>query len=374
MIGEYERNLKTRPRICSHQLVLFFLACAISSSPSHAQNARDVAQNAFRSVVLLVTEDAKGQPLGYGSGFIVKDETVASNLHVVRGAAHGFAKLVGQKDKRDIEAVAGIDAHHDLVLLHVSGLRAPALALADGKDVAVGDEAFAIGNPKGLEGTFSSGIVSGIREIGEDKLLQMTAPISPGSSGGPVLDKTGKVIGVAVAFFKGGQNLNFAIPVSNLRSLLDNATSLKPVPTLAAKISDSVLNDIGDKGSAGVVVSSLVVDAGYGGYSGTEDEAKSWAGLQGKKVHELIGSFKYSFSLKNNLRQPVRNVRYRIIFYDKDGEPIDAIDKSEPRWIQPGLAKRIPYQFLTPEQFAVTDRQNPKKQIEIRVFDFELAE
>ena len=68
------------------------------------------------------------------------------------------------------------------------------------------------GNPQGLEGTFSQGIVSSIRVLGADKILQITAPISPGSSGGPVLNEKGQVIGVSVATFRGGQNLNFAIP------------------------------------------------------------------------------------------------------------------------------------------------------------------
>jgi S1-C subfamily serine protease len=85
---------------------------------------------------------------------------------------------------------------------------------------AVGDKVYAVGNPLGLEGTFSEGIISGMRFIGGHATMQITAPISPGSSGGPILDGSGSVIGVAVATFKNGQNLNLAIPVGYVSRLL----------------------------------------------------------------------------------------------------------------------------------------------------------
>jgi len=78
----------------------------------------------------------------------------------------------------------GVDDVHDLAILSVQGLKAKALPLGDSSQVAAGDEVYVVGNPQGLEGTFSTGIVSGVRKIGDDSLLQITAPISPGSSGG----------------------------------------------------------------------------------------------------------------------------------------------------------------------------------------------
>jgi hypothetical protein len=84
----------------------------------------------------------------------------------------------------------------------------------------VGDTVFVVGNPLGLEGTFSTGIISGVRHIDDDSILQMTAPISPGSSGGPVMDSSGVVIGIAEATFTSGQNLNFAVPGYYLSKLL----------------------------------------------------------------------------------------------------------------------------------------------------------
>ena len=192
----------------------------LGASSADGQTAQEVAKKAFGSTVLPVMEDANGQPLSLGSGFFVRDGEVASNLHVVEGAARGYAKLVGQKTKYDIEGITTIDPQRDLVVIKISASGSPTLALGSSDAVQVGESIYAVGNPQGLEGTFSQGIVSSIREVGTDKLLQITAPISPGSSGGPVLNGKGEVIGISVATFRGGQNLNFAIPSDYLTTLL----------------------------------------------------------------------------------------------------------------------------------------------------------
>lgn len=111
-----------------------------------------------------------------------------------------------------------MDEKNDIALLRVVGAEAPSLPLGDSQKVAVGDEVYVAGNPEGLEGTFSEGIVSAIRGT---RLLQITAPISPGSSGGPVMNQRGEVIGFAAGGREKGQNLNFAIPVSFLSALIE---------------------------------------------------------------------------------------------------------------------------------------------------------
>jgi hypothetical protein len=92
-------------------------------------------------------------------------------------------------------------------------LAMPTLTAAKDGSVSVGDPVIVAGNPRGLEGTFSSGIVSAIRD--NPDLIQIDAPISPGSSGGPVVNSSGQFIGIATSFLQGGQNLNFAIPLYN---------------------------------------------------------------------------------------------------------------------------------------------------------------
>ena len=128
-----------------------------------------------------------------------------------------------------------VNEKRDLAVLQVSASSVQPLAIADSDVVEIGETIYVVGNPKGyLEGTFSEGIVSGIRLEETDKLLQLTAPISPGSSGGPVLNNKGQVIGVSAATIEGGQNLNFAIPSNFLKDLLAQLHSVKPLP-LGAK-------------------------------------------------------------------------------------------------------------------------------------------
>ena len=166
-----------------------------------AQTPQQIAKKALDATVLLVMEDADGQPLGLGSGFFVGKGLVATNLHVIEDAAKGYAKRVGQETKYAIEGITAGDDGNDLVIIKVSALDVPALTLGDSDAVQVGEAVYAVGNPRGLDGTFSQGVISSIREVKTRKRLQFTAPISPGSSGGPVLNEVGEVIGVTVATF-----------------------------------------------------------------------------------------------------------------------------------------------------------------------------
>lgn len=137
--------------------LLVILSLEFTPSATSA-DARQIATSTFPSVVLLVMEDDRGQPVSLGSGFFVKEKLIASNLHMVEGASRGYAKLVGQKTKYNISGVVGLDDRHDLALLAVDDANGTALQLGDSAKVEVGDTVFAVGNPQGLEGTFSQGI------------------------------------------------------------------------------------------------------------------------------------------------------------------------------------------------------------------------
>jgi S1-C subfamily serine protease len=262
-----------------------------------AESPRELAERGFRSVVLLAMNDSNGQPLCIGSGFFVSDDIVATNAHVIQGAGSGSAKLVGQKQTFQVLGTLAVDLHADLALLKVSG-RAPSLGLSRGPAPAVGDSVYVIGNPLGLEGTFSEGIVSGVRATGTDSLIQMTAPISPGSSGGPVLDAAGEVIGVAVATFKEGQNLNLAVPVAYLERMLEaHPAALAPLQSASPRpnASSSIVDGLGTRVEEGVVATDFR-EAGYA---------------------------EYRVRLTNRLPLVVSQVRVVVVFYDSAGKMLD---------------------------------------------------
>ena len=155
-------------------LVVLVTICILpfTANIAIAQRTRQqIAQSIFPSVVLLVMEDENGQPVSLGSGFFVRVGVIATNQHVIEEAASGYAKVVGQDTKHDIGGVVGLDVMRDLVLLSVGDIKAPSLSLGDSDKVFVGDEVYVVGNPYGLEGTFSQGIISGVRKIGQDSLL-----------------------------------------------------------------------------------------------------------------------------------------------------------------------------------------------------------
>jgi hypothetical protein len=129
-----------------------------------------------------------------------------------------------------------MDTRRDLILLQIPVAEVSALKIADDRDVQVGDAVYAIGNPLGLRGTFSNGLVSGKRIEDGVTYLQITAPISEGSSGGPVLSDRGEVIGVATAFYADGQNLNMAIPARHASGMLALATSPTRFELVAGEI------------------------------------------------------------------------------------------------------------------------------------------
>src|SRR5262249_40987666 len=117
------------------------------------------------------------------------------------------------------DTLYGFDEKEDLAILKIPSVGPHTVTLGDSDKAAVGEPIVVIGNPEGLEKSISNGLISGVRTFKEHKLFQISAPISHGSSGGPVFNDRGQVIGVVVAFLEDGQNLNFAIPINQVSSL-----------------------------------------------------------------------------------------------------------------------------------------------------------
>lgn len=186
-----------------------------------------IAERALGSVVLIKTAN------GLGTGFVVaRDGRIATNLHVIGEARKAVVVLADGREFDKIE-VLNHDVDHDLLLLRVAARDLAPLPLGDSAKVRVGERVVAIGHPLGLGNTVSDGLVSAVRKISPKlTVLQVSAPISPGSSGGPLLNDAGEVIGISTLIVAQGQNLNFGMPVNQLKAML---TTGKPVPLAAWK-------------------------------------------------------------------------------------------------------------------------------------------
>jgi S1-C subfamily serine protease len=203
------------------------------ASGGESLTAREVAERSLPSVVVVTMQLPAGGRVFQGSGFVVRKGVVATNFHVIEGATSGYVQPVGRDMKIPILGVIASDSKRDLVLLAVPELEAPALDLADSQAVSVGDKIYVVGNPNGLEGTFADGIVSARRSMEELELIQVTAPISAGSSGGPLLDARGRVVGVAKGSWVEGQNLNFAVASAHVQTLLDQCGEIQQLTKVA---------------------------------------------------------------------------------------------------------------------------------------------
>ena len=202
------------------------LFCIIAAAS--AQNTEQIAERVLAATVYLEMADRNGKTLGFGSGFLIGQSQIATNFHVIEGAAIGTAKQAGKPTKYTIEGISATDEKNDLAILKVITLGAEPLPLGDSDTVTIGDTVYVAGNPKGLEGTFTNDTINNIREEDAEKRFRLTTPISPGSSGGPVLNGNGEVIGVSSLMLEGGQNLNFAVPSNYLKGLLTQSGGAKP--------------------------------------------------------------------------------------------------------------------------------------------------
>ncbi|MFO8014130.1 MAG: trypsin-like peptidase domain-containing protein [Phycisphaerae bacterium] len=201
-------------------------------------SAGDIFKRSAPAVVQIVVRDQNLKAIGQGSGFLVSsDGVVVTNHHVVNNAA--FATVVlPSKATLFAEGVLALDEDADLAVLKVNGSGLPYLKLAAGNAFPeVGSRVYAIGSPRGLANSLSEGLVSGLRDQGGDlKFIQTTTPFSKGSSGGPLLDADGRVVGVTTIVGVGPdvQNLNFAVPARKVRRILARADGSQPQPLASA--------------------------------------------------------------------------------------------------------------------------------------------
>ena len=204
-----------------------------ASSSSRPRSTSEIAALATPATVTILTFDAAGDTLGQGSGFLVRSSgVIVTNWHVMAGASSATVFLASGERFDRVEALDG-DRAADLAVVKVPGYSLPTLTVASSVP-DVGAKVVAIGSPHGLARTVTEGIVSARRMVDGRELVQMSAAISPGSSGGPVLDAQGRVFAVATSQISDGQQLNFAMPVRYALGLIPATPNPRPLAVLFA--------------------------------------------------------------------------------------------------------------------------------------------
>ncbi len=203
--------------------ILLFLGFALVLEMQAQDFLPDLVRRIKPSAVAIETFDARGNTVSRGSGFFIAADRVITNRHVIEKSSRAEIHLIDGK-RFPVRGVLAVDGEGDLALLKVEVPPALAIPLPIVRAVPQeGETIVVVGNPFGLEGSVSNGIVSAVREIsGYGKIIQITAPISPGSSGSPVVNMYGQVIGIATLQAAEGQSLNFAVPSERILQLKVN--------------------------------------------------------------------------------------------------------------------------------------------------------
>jgi S1-C subfamily serine protease len=229
---------------------------------------------------------------GQGSGFIIdKEGRILTNYHVIADSRQLEVTLHDRKKYR--ATVVGTDRSHDLAVIQIKAANLAPMVLGDSKNLQVGQKVYAIGNPFGLSGTLTRGIVSSIRSVQEpdgmtiDEAIQTDAAINPGNSGGPLLNWHGEVIGINTMIASSvGQSagIGFAIPINTAKAVLNDLVTLGRVrrPALGVRtipIGPELADQMGLAADYGL----LIVQVTPGG-------AAEHAGLRGGSERAFLGN------------------------------------------------------------------------------------
>jgi hypothetical protein len=207
---------------------------ALASPQAAALSASELFEQRSPSVFVVHTYDGAGRKLGTGSGVVVGPQAVMTNCHVLAKASRVDVSHLNMTLSATLEFP---DPDRDLCQLKVPSLEAPAVPLASSAEVRIGQRVYGIGAPRGFELTLSEGLVSSLRELerGKAPLVQTTAAISHGSSGGALFDERGRLVGITTFGWRGGQQLNFAVPVDWVREVPERGRALLAKRKLGAE-------------------------------------------------------------------------------------------------------------------------------------------
>lgn len=222
-------NIITTNKFIIKNCFLFtFILLFNSESYSQILSAEKIYDTVKDAIVVILGYDKSDELISQGSGVVLNDkEYIITNYHILSGCVR-FEIMHGDNEIPFID-IAGYDVDKDIVIININDKNFPSIRIGDVHSLKVGQRVYAIGNPMGLENTISEGIISGLRSYDSLKknYIQITASISPGSSGGAVVNEKGELIGISTATFEDGQNLNFAIPIDEILTVKKSNLSIE---------------------------------------------------------------------------------------------------------------------------------------------------
>jgi S1-C subfamily serine protease len=229
---------------------------------------------------------------GQGSGFVIDREGhILTNYHVIENARDVWVTLHNRKKYK--ATIVGTDRAHDLAIVQIKGADLQPMTLGDSTNLQVGQKVYAIGNPFGLSGTLTRGIVSSIRQVQEpdgmviEEAIQTDAAINPGNSGGPLLNWHGEVIGINTMIASSvGQSagIGFAIPINTAKAVLNDLVTLGRVRRPALGVRTIPIDpELAQEMSLAADYGLLIVQAVQGG-------AADRAGLRGGSERAYLGN------------------------------------------------------------------------------------
>lgn len=199
-----------------YSIFILFLLLLAKNSTAEDADLTEIVEHNIPAVVTISIYDAN-YPVGSGSGFIVDPSgIIVTNYHVIEGMPNIDIKT-SAGETISMGKLLSSNKEEDWAIFKVNGVNLPTVKIGNSDNLKLGEKVIAIGNPLGLEGTVSEGIISGIRTLEDGKeFIQTTAPISDGSSGGPLFNLNGEVVGITTLTILIGQNLNFAVPINKV--------------------------------------------------------------------------------------------------------------------------------------------------------------
>jgi len=328
------------------RLLTALLSLSLGLSAFGQARNRATVRKSLSSVCFLMLQDKDAQPKKLGTGFFIKPGVIATSLPLMEGVAAGYCKVAGSRERHKIQGIIARDVVNQVVFLQTDRNAAPSMPLADDGKVLAGDEITVLSCPKGLNGEFRDGIVSGIHSKGDDKFYEITAGILPAMDGGPVIDDGGAAIGMAASFVAKGKSHTIVIPAYVLEDLLKKIgrPSFEQGKPVGSKPSGREPKTLAERFGKGMKE------------SGVELQLTS------------IDVFSLSCRVKNNLNEPITKVEVFLIVYDDDGtvKTTEEITFKSRQPIREGFA-RIVTATVERETWGAMGRSSISSKYDIRI-------